>query len=300
MSQSTKIELVRSVQNEYSLTAALEAVELPKSSWYYAQQKLSYSDKYAHLRSLLEQIIRQHPDYGILRLTHELQQTYQQAVNHKVIQRLLKLWNLSLLRSTQPPPASPIRQTILVAGDRANRVAQLRDIRLFEVAYTDFTELRFAGGQRKAYLMPIVAHTCKLVYGWAVGLQANTALALQAWQRAKQTFRRYQIPYQGMIIHHDQDPVYTSDAWTYQLLVKDQVQLSYALSGAKDNPQMESFNARFKTEGHSLFMEASDLAQLQAVVKQQIRYYNTQRRHSSLDYLAPLTYLIKVWPKAAA
>lgn len=284
-----------SVRDQYPLTVALAAVELPKSTWYYHQQhKVAYRDKYHHLRPLLERIIRDHPSYGIARLTRELHETYDQPVNHKVVQRLLKAWDLSLLRRTQPSSPSPVRQIILKAGNRANLVAQLAEIELFAVAYTDFTELRFAGGQRKAYLMPIVAHRCKLVYGWAVGRQANAALALQAWQQAKQGWARYQIPYRGMIIHHDQDAVYTSHAWTHQLLVNDQVRLSYALAGAKDNPAMESFNSRFKAEGHSLFIEAADLAQLRAVVGEQIRYYNTARRHSSLDYRSPLDYLNQV------
>jgi hypothetical protein len=36
----------------------------------------------------------------------------------------------------------------------------------------------------------------------------------------------------GMILHQDQDPVFTSYMWTAQLLRKDSVRLSYALRGA--------------------------------------------------------------------
>ncbi len=295
MSTTTKIKLVASVLPEYSLSAALSAVELPKSTWYYHQQpKQSYSDKYQHLRPLVEQVIIDHPDYGIPRITKELQAAYQQPVNHKVVQRLLKIWDLALMRQTQAPPPSQIRKVIVAAGDRANLVVQLDQIDPFQVVYTDFTELLYAEGQQKAYLMPIIGHDCKLAYGWAVGSQANTELALQAWHRAKQTFTRYGLAYQAMILHHDQDSVYTSHAWLDQLLVTDKVQLSYALDGAKDNPLMESFNSRFKTEGRSLFLNAADLTQLQAVVASQMRYYNTERRHSSLDYLTPLAYVKSV------
>jgi transposase InsO family protein len=296
MSLSEKVALVTSVREEYSLTAALAALEIPKATWYYhTQQKVSYEQKYAHLRPLLEQIARDHPAYGIPRITRELRDRYGQQVNHKVVQRLLQMWELALLRSTHIPAPSPVRQVIVAVGERANRVAQLEDIGLFEVAYTDFTELLYADGAAKAYLMTLIDHTSKLVYGWAVGEQANTELALQAWQRAKQTFRKYGIPREGMIVHHDQDAVYTGYAWTGQLLLKDKVQLSYALEGAKDNPEMESFNSRFKAEGESLFLDAADLGQLEHVVAQQMTYYNTKRRHSSLGYLAPLAYLKKVW-----
>jgi hypothetical protein len=34
-------------------------------------------------------------------------------------------------------------------------VAQLEEIAPLDVVYTDFTELRFAGGTQKAYLMPV-------------------------------------------------------------------------------------------------------------------------------------------------
>ena len=97
-----------------------------------------------------------------------------------------------------------------------------------------------------------------------------------------------------MIIHHDQDAVYTGYAWVEQLLVVDKVRLSYALNGAKDNPEMESFNGRFKTEGRSLFLEAATLADLQQVVTNQMHYHNIERRHSSLDYLSPVAYLKKM------
>ena len=92
-------------------------------------------------------------------------------------------------------------------------------------------------------------------------------------------------------MHHDRDPVFTSYAWTAQLLLDDAVRLSYALRGAKDNPEMESFNGRFKTEGHSLFLEAQSLDELVAVVDDRMRYYNTERRHSSIGYVPPLTYI---------
>jgi hypothetical protein len=38
---------------------------------------------------------------------------------------------------------------------------------------------------------------------------------------------------------------------------------------------MESFNGRFKGEGHSLFLEAQSLGELVTVVDERMRYYNT-------------------------
>jgi len=297
MTNQQKVALVEEASKEYGLTCALAAVDLPKSVWYYHREhKVSYEDKYAYLLPDLEEIARQHPEYGWPRITVELREVYGHHVNHKVVQRLLNLWDLRLVRSTHRPRPSKIHRAIQAAGDRANRVAQLSEISLFQVMYTDFTELPFANGKRKAHLMPIIGHVSKMVYGWAVGGSADTALALRAWEQTKATFRRLGVRYVGMIMHHDRGSVFISYEWTSQLLLKDDVRLSYALRGAKDNPQMESFNGHFKNEALSLFLDAQTIDELVAVVEERMYYYNTDRRHSSTGYLAPLTYLQHMRP----
>jgi putative transposase len=292
MTTEQKVTLVETAWPTYGLDRALAAVDLSKSTWYYHHtQKVSYEDKYAYLWPALEEIARQHPEYGILRTTEELRDSYGHLVNHKVVQRLHQLWDLRLVRSTRRPKPSKVRQAIVEAGERANLVAQLAEIELFQVAYADFTELPYADGQQKAHLIPIIGHVCKMVYGWAIGEGPDATVALRAWKRAKETFRQLDIPYQGMILHQDQGSAFISYAWTGQLLLKDGVRLSYALGGFKDNPQMESFIGHFKEEGRSLFLDAQSIAELATAVDRQMVYYNTNRRHSSIGYVPPLTYI---------
>ena len=169
-------------------------------------------------------------------------------------------------------------------------------LRAFEVAYTDFTELVYAEARRKAYLMPIVDHASKLVLGWAVGAHAETSLALEAWGQASKTLRAQGVNMAKVIVHHDQDPVFTGYGWTWRLLLQDKVRVSYALNGAKDNPEMEAFNSRFKTENRSLLLDAQTLQELQALVAERMDYYNRQRRHSSIGYRAPMTYIASLQP----
>ena len=295
MTPEERVALVGGVKDTYGLNFALATVDLPKSTWYYHQKhKVVYEKKYAYLLPILEEIAREHPEYGVPRIMPELRQEYDIDVNHKVIERLLGIWDLSILRSTHRPRPSSIQQAIVEAGERANLVVQMESIELFRVVYTDFTELSYADGHRKAVLIPIIGHTSKTAYGWAIGESRGTSLALRAWQRAKDTFQQLDVPYAGMILHHDRDSVFTGYEWTAQLLLEDGLRLSYALRGAKDNPHMEAFNSRFKAENHSLFLEAQAVAELAAVVDARMDYYNTQRRHSSIDYLPPLTYIESV------
>lgn len=295
MSTEQKVVLVEEAQQTFGLNRALAAVGLPKSTWYYhQQQKVAYQDKYADLLPVLEEIARKHPEYGVPRIMPELREEYDIDTNHKVIERLLRIWDLVILRSTHRPKPSSVQQAIAEAGEYANLVAQLEEIALFQVVYTDFTELRYADGQRKAFLIPIVGHVSKMVYGWAVGEHADTPLALQAWEQAKATFQKLDIAHAGLIMHHDRDPVFTGYAWTAQLLLEDELRLSYALRGAKDNPEMEAFNSRFKSEGRSLFLVAQSVTELAMIVTERMEYHNTQRRHSSIGYLPPLTYIDRI------
>lgn len=295
MTTEQKVALVQAVWQTFGLNRALAAVDLPKSTWHYHRtHKVSYEDKYAHLWPELEGIARQHPAYGVLRTTAALRDRTGRQVNHKVVQRLHQLWDLRLARSTHKPKPSKVQQAILEAGERANLVAPLKQISVFQVSYTDFTELVYADGKHKAHMIPIIDHVSKLVYGWAVGEGPDSRVASQAWKRAKETCQQMAIPHKGMILHHDQGSAFISYAWTGQLLLKDGVRLSYALRGFKDNPEMESFFSHFKQEGRSLFLDAQTMAELRAVVDSQMAYYNTQRRHSSLGYVSPLTYIEQV------
>lgn len=292
MTSEQKVALVETVQGMYGLNLTLATVGLAKSTWYYHQKhKVAYEEKYAYLWPILEEIARAHPEYGVPRIMPELRDEHHIDVNHKVVERLLGIWDLSILGSTHCPRPSSVQKAIAEAGELANLVAQMEEIGLFEVVYTDFTEILYADGDRKAILMPIIGHVSKMAFGWAVGERRGATLALQAWQHAKMTFQQMAISYLGMIMHHDRDSVYTGYEWTSQLLLKDRSRLSYALRGAKDNPEMESFNGRFKGEGHSLFLEAQSLDDLIAVVDNRMCYYNTERRHSSIGYVPPLTYI---------
>jgi len=296
MTTEEKVTLAKSVRDDYALPAVLAVLELPRSTWYYHERhRRVYTEKYAHMREPLEAIAREHPAYGYRRAAKELREGYGYRINHKVVQRLHQEWGLPLMRSIKPPKPSGIRQVIRVAGERVNLVTKKDEIGSLEVGYTDFTELIYADGKRKAYLIPIVDHGSKMALGWAVGDRAVTDLALEAWEDARETLISYGVDLRDFVLHHDQDPVFTGYRWTAQLLLKDGVRVSYALHGARDNPEMESFNSRFKTENRSLLLDAQDLDALKVVVRERMGYYNRTRRHSTIDYRSPEAYLETQW-----
>lgn len=60
----------------------------------------------------------------------------------------------------------------------------------------------------------------------------------------------------------------------HEVVVRDNVRVSYSDNGAKGNFHMESFNGKFKTENHVLFWEQENLEALEKVANNRVRYYN--------------------------
>lgn len=272
----------------------LRILSLPKSSWYYqTEEKVDYQEKYDYLEDPLIEIARNHPGYGYRRIKPELEGSFGHKINHKVIQKLLQIWELVMVRNTKKPKPSGIKKAIRSAGSEINllrKILEVREPRMLEISVTDFSEIPYAGGARKMQLMPLVDYQTKIVLGWALGESANTEIALKAWSRAKEMLKSLDHSIKGIIVHHDQDPVYTGYRWGYQLLIKDKARLSFTENGAKDNTTMESFFGRFKEENLSLFLDAQTPEELRSIVKEQIVYYNTRRRHSSLGNIPPIAY----------
>ena len=291
MTTTQKVTLVRTAGPACGLQPALDAVGLPRATWYYYQRRRrDYPEKYQHLRRPLEAIARGHPEYGYRRVTVELRATWGHDLNHKVVQRLQRLWDLPLLRRTHRPRLSGIQQAVASAGRHANLIGDKADIEPFAVLYADFTELRYASDQQKGYLITLIDHATKVVVGWAVGNRKTTEVALQAWERARQTLATCAGCWEGMIVHHDQDPVFVGYAWTSRLLLDDGVRVSYSLRGARGNPEMEAFFSRFKTENRSLLLDCQTLEELTVMIARRIEYYNRDRRHSKIGCVAPLSY----------
>jgi len=292
MSNEEKYQFVASAcEQGIALSPALAAVDLPRSSWYYQKNdKVRYEAKYKWLRPILEEIITEHPDYGVPRIWRELRQTYEHKINHKVIRRLVDIWGLSIRRHIREPERDGIKSAVRAAGSRADMVTGRDDIKPFEVIVTDFTELTYAGGKRKAKLMPMIDYEVKVVYGWALDAERNWRVATRAWEKSVKMLKSLRINPEGIIVHHDRDSVYTSYGWLWRLMTEDKVQVSYAMNGAKDNTVMESFNSSLKRECGSLFIEASDIDHLRELVEKQINYYNHRRIHSSIGYRTPMGY----------
>ena len=278
-------------REEHGLNRCLKAIGLPKSTYYYRKNRPDKpSEEEQKLMTCVREIIQEHSSYGYRRILPELEERTGQTVNHKRLRRLLSGHELGLPRQVSRRNPSPVQDILGDAAGQLNLVAGL-DPAPLEAFSTDFTELTYAGGNRKAYLMAVVDPESKYVPGWAVGPSANRKLAMRCWEQVRKRMASLDEGLDGKIIHHDLDSVYTSYRWLRATLLDDELRVSYSENGAKGNPWIESLWGRTKAEIGSRVTEASSLPALQTVFDERFRYYNQERRHSSIGYIPPREHL---------
>lgn len=285
-----KVELVAQYRHEFGLNACLRALALSKSTWHHRQHRADPGLRDQALRDDLREIIKDHPGYGYRPIQVELNEAGKGPVNHKRLLRVLNSYELGLPRCLPAATPSGVQRLIRQASSSVNLVRG-RTFDVLEAFTTDFTELVYARGARKAHLIALVDLESKWVGGWAVGPSADHVLALRALDDLYDHLAALERSLGGVIIHHDQDAVFTCHAWLRRLLLKEGARVSYTEHGARDNPWVESFWGRLKTEIHSVIREAETLAELTGLVAQRMTYYNQRRRHSSLGQTAPWTFL---------
>ena len=111
-----KIKIVKESVRTYGLNATLEAIGLPKSTWYYWKNvRKTPEERYAPLNEPLFDVVRDHPSYGYRRVGPELN-ARGYAVGEWRIRRGLQMWDLSLRRAVKPPKPSIPRQLVNEKG----------------------------------------------------------------------------------------------------------------------------------------------------------------------------------------
>lgn len=297
-----KVNLIQDHRHEFGLNVCCAALGLSKSSFYWHTRDVCRQQlRDAPIRAEIEQIIADHPAYGWRRIQRELVERLGRAINHKRVRRLLGDMQLGLARCLPRRRPSEIDRVLDAHRGSLNLLAR-RDQPpdAFEALSTDFTELIYAEGAAKAMLATYLDINTKVVLGWSLAAQRSTPMALRAWQMARGQLQDWGIDLSDLIVHSDLDSVYRSYDYVRQLLVADGVSLSYSERGARDNPWIESLWGRLKVELGSAITCAQSQGELVEVIEAHLGlrgYYNDRRRHSALDYRAPLVALAEDHPE---
>jgi putative transposase len=136
------------------------------------------------------------------------------------------------------------------------------------------------------YVAAILDGFSRRVVGWAMADHLRAELVIDALRLAVQ--RRQ--PDVGLIHHSDRGCQYTSLAFGQQLQAAGMVASTGSVGDCFDNAVVESFFASLKVELLDRQVWPTRAAARLAIFEYVEVWYNRQRRHSTLGYLAPLAF----------
>jgi putative transposase len=132
------------------------------------------------------------------------------------------------------------------------------------------------------YLATWLDRYWRKVVGWDVRASMPEDLVSEALRRALAVRQ----PAPGLIIHSDQGSQYAATNFKALVARHEAVQSRSRRGNCYDNAHAESFWSRLKTElldGGSF----ANLSEARLEISHYLAYYNAERRHSALGYLAP-------------
>ena len=272
---------------EFSLDILLKAIKLARSTYYYHLKQLDKPDKDQELKAKIQSIFIEHKgNYGYRRIHLELRNRGY-LVNHKRVQRLMKVLNLQA-KMRQKRKYSSHKGDV---GKKAENLIQrqFEGSKTMEKCYTDVTEFAIPATTQKLYLSPVLDGFNSEIIAYNLSTSPNLE---QVKTMLEQAFTEKH--YENTILHSDQGWQYQHDSY-HQFLEGKGIQASMSRKGnSPDNGMMESFFGILKSEMFYGYEKSfQSLKQLEQAIVNYIDYYNNKRIKVKLKGLSPVQYRTK-------
>jgi len=274
MSLDKKRHLVHRENSPLSIVKQCELLEIHRSGIYFKPKLESLLN--LRLMRLIDEKFIDCPFYGVPRMTTWLNEDMGYAVNHKRIERLYKVMGLqtifpkkNLSKRNQKHKIYPYLLKNLIIN-RPNQVWQ-----------PDITYIPLERGFM--YMVAIIDVYSRKVLNWSISNTMNVEWCLQVYEDA---IKQFGCP---EILNTDQGSQFTSPIFTKASIDRD-IKISMDGRGrALDNIFIERFWRALKYE-HIYLNPANGGLELYEGVKKYIGFYNTERRHTSINNNTPEKY----------
>ncbi|WP_374704001.1 IS3 family transposase [Corynebacterium aurimucosum] len=282
-----RFQFVYDYRTEYSVKRMCHVLKLNRSSfykWVNTREKRrlkTCSDALlgARIKTIFDD---EHGLYGAKRIAASLNDdTDFPPINHKKVARIMKSMGLKGFSkrrrciTTRRKPGHRVMPDLVgrkFTADRPNHVY-----------VGDITYLPCKGG-KNMYLATVIDVYSRKLVGHALADHMRVSLVIEALSHA----RKVRGSLKGAIFHSDHGSVYTSQAFREHCAVLGVRQSMGAVGTSADNALAESFNASLKREvlrDRKVF--DNPITCRQEVFRWCMRY-NTRRRHSWCNLLAPI------------
>jgi transposase InsO family protein len=271
-------------QHQIPHTTACRALGVSRS-WFYRHANGELPPREARRQALAAEVLRlfrtHRGTYGSPRITADLRDAGWKISENTVAEVMRELGlaarRKKKRRSTTRPGKGRWRAPDLVKRDFPAQKINAK-------WYGDGTEIKTSEG--KLYLASVLDMASRRVLGFALGEHHDAQLAYSALVMAV-TARGGQVP--GVILHTDRGSEYTAGL-VRQACERLGICQSMGRPGsALDNAVIESWHSTFEFELRSL-ERFETRAAARARVSAWIEDYNTQRRHSALGMMSPVSY----------
>lgn len=258
--------------SKLSVVKQCDILEIHRSGLYY--KPTGESEFNLQLMRLIDEEHMLHPWVGVPRMTTWLRKDKGLKVNPKRVERLYRLMGISAIGpkpNTSKPGKGHKRYPYLLRKLKVDHPNQ--------VWAMDITYIPVQGGY--LYLTAVIDLYSRYVLNWSL---SNTMTAQWCRDVLEQAVEKHGKP---EIVNTDQGSQFTSDEFANFVVKEIQVKLSMDGKGrAIDNIFIERLWRSVKYE-HVYLFPASDGIECYKGLKKYFEYYNTQRRHQSIDEQFP-------------
>lgn len=263
----------------HGIRSICKVLELPRSSYYHAATPTSNQLSDQDIGERVERIFRHHRRrYGYRRICQDLAED-EVVCGHARVRRIMAERGL---KAIQPRTYVPRTSDGKADKPSPNRLLEAGLPARPDTAWAgDITFIPTTSGW--LYLAVVIDLCSRRIVGWALADHLRAELVVEAFRQGYESRR----PQPGLIFHSDRGSQYGSRIFRDQLVKAGALQSMSARANPYHNSWTESFIGTLKAEmlQGGCFLDRNDArTELFAYIES---YYNTHRRHSSLDYLTP-------------
>lgn len=275
------IQLVADLSNKYKIIEILQALEVPKATYYRWKRKYS-EEKISTLETYIIELCKESNFHnGHRKIKAMLKRKHGINVNRKTVQKVMQKFNLQCQIKVKRKKHINGESNITVEN-RLNR--NFKATNPNEKWVTDITYLPY--GSTMMYLSTIMDLYNNEIIAYTISCTQDISLVMATLIEAVEKRKPTEV-----MLHSDQGSVYTS--YAYQNLAKEKgIITSMSRKGnCHDNAVIESFHSSLKSEGFKdLRRSYTTNSKVLDIVKQYMSYYNEKRIQAKLNYLAPIEF----------
>lgn len=268
-------------QGDWPVSLLCETLRVSRSAYYAWHQAEPSARERAdrQLRPLVRSIFREHKRrYGARRIAVELAERGHACSRRRVARLMDEMELVAIQPKSFKPRTTDSRHALGYSPNLLLDAPPPTKINRLWVG--DITYVPLVGGAF-LYLALLMDRYSRRIVGWDLQAHRKESLVLAALRTAI-TLRRTQP---GLIHHTDRGGQYAGTEYRGTLARAGMAQSMSRADNCYDNAFMESCFGSLKTELEMHAYASERIARKE--IPHYIRYYNTRRRHSALDYLSP-------------